>query len=47
MEKAKPKVSMIIFSSDSKHVATMDDDFAVTLFCYDYKLFDPKNHKEW
>jgi len=55
-EKARAKVNMQIFSSDSKQLATMDDDFSVTLFTIgtlflnnnaDHKLFDPKNPKEW
>lgn len=32
VEKSKPSITMQIFSPDSKHLATMDEDFGVTLF---------------
>ena len=31
-EKSRPAITMQIFSPDSKHLATMDEDFGVTLF---------------
>jgi len=31
-EQAKARVTMQVFSSDSKNLATMDTDFAVSLF---------------
>jgi 6-phosphogluconolactonase (cycloisomerase 2 family) len=31
-EKSTPAVTMQVFSPDSKHLATMDEDFGVTLF---------------
>jgi len=47
-EKAKPNVLQQVFSEDSKYLATMDSDYAVTLFTKDFILFDPnKKVKEW
>ena len=34
-DKAKPKISFLTFSSDSKYFATIDESFAVTVFNYD------------
>ena len=33
-EKDRPKVTQQVFSSDSKHLAAIDDNFAVSLFAY-------------
>lgn len=43
----KIKIQMIQFASDSKHLATMDSEFAVCLFKIDHKFFDPTRPKEW
>lgn len=32
VERFKPNVSMLVFAPDSRHMATMDEDFGVTLF---------------
>lgn len=32
VEKSKPPINMQTFSPDSKHLATMDEDYGVTLF---------------
>lgn len=32
VEKSRPTIHMQTFSPDSKHLATMDEDFGVTLF---------------
>lgn len=44
---ANTHVTMQVFSSDSKFLATMDEDYAVSLFTIDYRLFDMNNPKEW
>lgn len=33
-EKSTPAVTMQVFSPDSRHLATMDEDFGVTLFVH-------------
>ena len=35
-DKAKPKVTYLTFSTDSKYFATIDDSYAVSVFNYDY-----------
>lgn len=34
-DKAKPKVTYLVFSSDSQYFATIDDSFAVSVFNFD------------
>ncbi|EAS05799.2 WD-40 protein, putative (macronuclear) [Tetrahymena thermophila SB210] len=47
-EQGKPKVNMQVFSSDSKNLATMDADYAVSLFTIDHRQFDVNiPEKEW
>ena len=45
--KAKPKINFQVFASDSKHLATMNEDLSVCLFKIDHKYLDPTQPKEW
>lgn len=46
-DKAKPKIVFQVFASDSKHLATMDEDYSVCLFTYDHRFNDITKEKEW
>ena len=45
--KNKPRINYQVFASDSKHLATMNEDFSVCLFKIDHKYLDPTQPKEW
>lgn len=36
-----------MFASDSKHLATMDEDYSVCLFTFDHRFNDTTKEKEW
>lgn len=43
----KPPILYQVFASDSKHLATMNEDISVCLFKIDHKYGDPSQPKEW
>lgn len=45
--KFKPKINSQVYASDSKHIATMNEDLSVCLFKIDHKFGDPTQPKEW
>lgn len=44
---SKPRIHYQVFASDSKHLATMNEDISVCLFKIDHKYGDPSQPKEW
>ena len=46
-EHTSPKVTKIVFASDSKHLAAVDDQVCVSLFRINHKFGDPNQPKEW